>query len=51
MAKEIEYSADARARLKRGVDQLAEAVKVLEDTIYPFFLPGYSKVDTAECNF
>ena len=28
MAKEIEYSADARARLKRGVDQLAEAVKV-----------------------
>jgi len=28
MAKIIEYSADARQALKRGVDQLAEAVKV-----------------------
>jgi len=28
MAKEIEYSSDARAKLKRGLDQLAEAVKV-----------------------
>jgi chaperonin GroEL len=28
MAKMIEYSADARQALKRGVDQLAEAVKV-----------------------
>jgi chaperonin GroEL len=28
MAKLIEYSADARAKLKKGVDQLAEAVKV-----------------------
>ena len=28
MAKSIEYSADARAKLKKGVDQLAEAVKV-----------------------
>jgi len=28
MAKEIEYSSDGRAKLKRGVDQLAEAVKV-----------------------
>ncbi len=28
MAKMIEYSADARAKLKKGVDQLAEAVKV-----------------------
>jgi len=28
MAKMIEYSADARAKLKKGVDQLADAVKV-----------------------
>jgi chaperonin GroEL len=28
MAKEIEYGSDARAKLKRGLDQLAEAVKV-----------------------
>ncbi len=28
MAKKIEYSSDARTKLKRGVDQLAEAVKV-----------------------
>ncbi len=28
MAKQIEYSADARAKLKQGVDQLAESVKV-----------------------
>lgn len=28
MAKLIEYSSDARTRLKKGVDQLAEAVKV-----------------------
>ncbi len=28
MAKKIEYSSDARAKLKKGVDQLAEAVKV-----------------------
>ncbi|MEJ2634952.1 MAG: chaperonin GroEL [Calditrichia bacterium] len=28
MAKMIEYSSDARAKLKKGVDQLAEAVKV-----------------------
>lgn len=28
MAKLIEYSSDARAKLKKGVDQLAEAVKV-----------------------
>lgn len=28
MAKIIEYSSEARAKLKRGVDQLAEAVKV-----------------------
>ena len=28
MAKLIEYSADARQALKRGIDQLAEAVKV-----------------------
>ncbi len=28
MAKNIDYSSDARAALKRGVDQLAEAVKV-----------------------
>ncbi len=28
MAKIIEYSSDARAKLKKGVDQLAEAVKV-----------------------
>jgi len=28
MAKKIEYSSDARSKLKRGVDQLAEAVKV-----------------------
>lgn len=28
MAKEIEYSSDARAKLKKGLDQLAEAVKV-----------------------
>jgi chaperonin GroEL len=27
-AKQLEFSAEARARLKRGVDQLAEAVKV-----------------------
>ena len=28
MAKMVEYSVDARAKLKKGVDQLAEAVKV-----------------------
>jgi len=28
MAKQIEYSVDARAKLKKGVDQLAESVKV-----------------------
>ena len=28
MAKMIEYSGDARQSLKRGVDQMAEAVKV-----------------------
>ena len=28
MAKTIEYSSDARAKLKKGIDQLAEAVKV-----------------------
>ena len=28
MAKIIEYSSDARAKLKKGVDQLARAVKV-----------------------
>jgi len=28
MAKEIEYSSDARAKLKKGLDQLAESVKV-----------------------
>jgi chaperonin GroEL len=28
MAKEIEYSSDARAKLRRGVDQLANSVKV-----------------------
>jgi hypothetical protein len=27
-AKELHYSDDARAKLKRGVDQLADAVKV-----------------------
>src|SRR6266849_10751837 len=27
-AKQLEFNAEARARLKRGVDQLAEAVKV-----------------------
>src|ERR1700688_2425362 len=27
-AKQLEFNTDARARLKRGVDQLAEAVKV-----------------------
>jgi len=28
MAKEIRYSSDARARLKAGVDKMANAVKV-----------------------
>ena len=27
-AKQLEFSVEARARLKRGVDQLAEAVKI-----------------------
>jgi len=27
-AKQLEFNTEARARLKRGVDQLAEAVKV-----------------------
>ena len=34
MAKEIEFSQDARTQLKRGVDKLANAVKVSDPQIY-----------------
>jgi len=44
MAKSIDYGSDARALLKKGVDQLAESVKVTLGPKGSFYWDGKTKI-------